>query len=103
MTQDLSDTIATRELEVTMPSGELVKAVVMVGAPYRTSEPERWECAFQIVGVGHQRIHRRPGVDSMQALLAVLLQIAIELRAFASEYNAKVAWLGLENPLFPLE
>jgi hypothetical protein len=39
----------------------------------------------------------------MQALLAVLLQIAIELRAFASEYNAKVAWLGLENPLFPLE
>jgi hypothetical protein len=59
-------TIAEERLVALRPSGERVRIVAAIGAPYEVG-PEEWACPVSLAGL-HERLHAVHGGSSLQAL-----------------------------------
>jgi len=83
--------IATRTLTL----GANKKVTIRIGKPQRVKdEPHSYFCAYQIRGVGNDRMRRAGGVDAVQALQLVLEKIGIELHALRKSAGEPLQWDG---------
>ena len=90
-----SDIIARRELE---KDGR--KYEVRIERPYQ-SEQQYWVCEWSVVDDSQEPVFTRcmpGGVDSVQALLSVLLYIDVILTAELGQFT----FLEFEGPAFPV-
>lgn len=78
--------IATRELSRTDTGG---KVTIELGRPLRRGTHE-FECPYRIRGLGHAKVGRAYGIDSVQALQLSFEAVRLELKPYADN----LAWLG---------
>jgi hypothetical protein len=72
-TAAISDIIAERVFQ--RADGKEVRA--LVGRPRKAKRD--WICEFQVLGVGHDKVYKLPGVDSFEALQSALGMMVIQL------------------------
>lgn len=82
-TYELGDVIAERRTTLEAADGSTRDVEVRIGRPVRdgTGENEAWVCAFQITGLGRDRVIGAWGIDAFQALLGAVHLIPVELAA----------------------
>ena len=85
----IKDVIAERVFQ--RADGEEVRAVV--GRPRRAKRD--WVCEFQILGVGHDKVYKLPGADSLEALQSAIGMMVIQLEL---DYKHKHSLTFLGEP-----
>jgi hypothetical protein len=80
-TPAISDVIAERIFQ--RADGKEVRAVV--GRPRKGKR--EWTCEFRILGVGHSKVYKLPGEDSLQALQMALAMMAIQVESYQKEHG----------------
>jgi len=100
---DLGEVIAERAL--TFECGNQKRPVkLLIGRPVQqpdagTDDP--WWCPVQINGLGPNRLHTNPGVDSLHALFEALKSLYRMLPYYAQNEGGRISWLNEEeHPLF---
>jgi hypothetical protein len=94
----IQDVIAERIFE--RADGRKVRA--LVGRPLKRKKGD-WMCDFQILGVGHSKVYRLPGNDSLEALQLALGMMGVQLEGYQEEHGLTFdgdSWLGLTRPDF---
>ncbi len=88
----LGTVIAIREL-----NREGMKVIVKIGKPQRMPDHSSYFCAYQILGIGHDRLRRAAGIDAVQALQLVLQKIGIDLYALNKANGGALNWEAGEH------
>jgi hypothetical protein len=68
--------------------GKEVRAIV--GRPRRSKRG--WECKFQVLGVGHNKVYNLEGEDSLEALQTALAMMAIQIESYQRDHG--LTYLG---------
>jgi hypothetical protein len=63
--------------------GKEVRAIV--GRPRKTKQD--WVCEFQVLGVGHSKVYKLEGIDSLQALQMALGMMVVQLESYQDEHG----------------
>lgn len=82
----ISNVIAERVFE--RADGKEVRAIV--GRPHKAKRG--WVCEFQVRGVGHSKVYKLPGEDSLEALQSALAMMAIQVESYQKEHG--LTYLG---------
>ena len=88
----IPNVIATRDLRIRTDSG-LATVVVAIGQPEQLDDSSDYQCPYQIVGFGDERIRRAFGVDAIQALQLAMKMIGADLYTSAEARNGQLSWL----------
>jgi hypothetical protein len=101
--EGLGGIIATRRFHF-VDESNIQKAVsVFVGRPQQSDDSSDYQCSFQVVGIGNEKIQHGRGRDSIQALQSALILISASLNYLNNELGGKLVWdLGPRGELgFP--
>jgi hypothetical protein len=101
------DVILERVFKAIDSHGSEEEIKLQFGKPYIVSQPSSsliWRCPFQIVGIGSEKLHEAPGIDSLDALLVSLRIAEDHITSYASRSEKQITWLnkddlGLSTPL----
>jgi hypothetical protein len=87
--KDVGQVIGTRDLDL---DGKRA-ATVIVGAPQKHPEGDYF-CAYQITGIGDERIRYAMGIDGLQALQLALKKIGTDLYTSPEARGGRLLWFG---------
>jgi hypothetical protein len=94
------DVILERVFEAVDVNGVAQEIKLQQGEPYVISEPNNgltWRCPFQIVGIGSEKIHEAPGIDSLDALLVSLRIAEDHITSYAKRSQKRITWLNKDD------
>ncbi len=87
---DISDVVARRLLIL---GGEPPRnVVVLVGKPKPLPNSEDCYCAYQIIGIGDEKVRYAAGIDSVQALQLTLRAVGAHLYLSAEGRSGTLKW-----------
>lgn len=97
----IKDAIATRSIDVLDANGALSGNVsVRLGRPAQEPTGE-WACAYEVTGLGFDRVVRVMGMDAIQALQAAMLVIGGTLAGTREAAEGRLRWAGSSDLGFP--
>lgn len=82
-------TPVSAQRRLVLQSGQEV--LVLIGVP-RPTMLTSWECQFQIVGLGYDKIQRAMGEDSVQALLIAIQSVGARLYTSQEWKAGELSW-----------
>ena len=90
---DIGQLCASRTL--TLTKNNLMHEVkITIGNPQKFSDGNDFYCAFQITGIGDEKVNWSGGIDAVQALLVALEAIGILLTNSEEYKQGKLSWEG---------
>jgi len=92
--QGVGEIIATRQLHYLDETNRKRIVSVFVGKPQPSPDARDYQCAFQLVGIGHQKTQVARGHDSIQALQSALILAAASLNHLNEKLGRKLVWEG---------
>lgn len=93
---ELGEVILEREFEALKSDGRSSRVLVKIAKP--TFNPkDDWECRFQIIGIGNEKIRHTAGVDSLHALLFTIGMIEELIHYWERVEKTKITWLGMDD------
>lgn len=90
----VGEIFASRQLYYLDQTNQRKPVTVFVGKPQPIADSTSYECRFQVVGVGSQRIQAARGHDSIQALQSALILVAASLNHLNERLGRKLVWEG---------
>jgi len=101
---ELGDTILEREFEAVDADGNQSIITFRIGTPFKDSAltgVAKWRCAYQITGIGLEKVHFAMGVDAIDALMTCIQLGEIVIRSY--QKSRTITFWGEENlRLIPL-
>lgn len=88
-----------RDLALLRDDGATSPVVVRFAPPVRAADTGDFFCAFQIAGVGDERVRLAWGVDAAQALLLAIQEAGLDLQGTPAAREGRLIWLARGNPL----
>jgi hypothetical protein len=92
----LDEVFVEREFETHDVAGNVTPVILRVGKPQKNA-PNDWQCAFQIIGIGDEKILFGSGVDSLHALFLALQLADALLKYFARHEQKRITWLNRDD------
>lgn len=92
--QGVGEIIATRQLHYLDETNRKRIVSVFVGKPQPSPDARDYQCAFQLIGIGHQKTQVARGHDSIQALQSALILAAASLNHLNEKLGRKLVWEG---------
>ena len=89
---NLGEIIATRRLINLEASDKEI--LVLLGKPKPSEDSLGYYCAFQILGIGEEKIKYAKGVDAIQAVQSAMLLIGTNLEFLNQQLGGKLRWEG---------
>src|SRR4051794_35494412 len=77
--EGVGEIIASRQLYYFDESNRKRIVSIFVGKPQPSTDARDYQCLFQLIGIGHQKIQVARGYDSVQALQSALILAAASL------------------------
>ena len=99
--QPLGRVVATRELDFVRTSGEVERALVMLGEPVQPEQGGPWLSPCEVRTPSFERTFAIAGEDSMQALVLCLHVISSVLASLEREHGGVFERYGEESLGFP--
>lgn len=90
--KSIGEVIATRKLWVTDQQGGKHVITVLLGKPEPFSDSSNFYCAYQLLGIGSEKIRYAAGVDGIQAVELALKAIGHELLASSGAKSGNLRW-----------
>jgi hypothetical protein len=88
----LGEITAVRIIELHTEDGNST-VTIKIGKPVDVETGMSY-CAFQILGIGNERIRSAIGVDSVQALILALTKIGTDLYMSPESRAGRLSWMG---------
>ena len=92
--EGVGEIIASRQLYYLDETNRKRIVSVFVGKPQPSSDARDYQCAFQLIGIGHQKTQVARGHDSIQALQSALILAAASLNHLNEKLGRKLVWEG---------
>jgi hypothetical protein len=77
----IRDVIAERVFQ----RADAKKVRALVGRPRKAKQD--WVCEFQVLGVGHNKVYKLPGADSLDALQMALGMMVVQLEGYQDKHG----------------
>ena len=92
--EGVGEIVASRQLYYFDETNRKRIVSVFVGKPQPSAESADYQCAFQLIGIGHQKTQVGRGHDSIQALQSALILAAASLNHLNDKLGRKLVWEG---------
>lgn len=101
-TEKLGVLIAERVLDlISDDRTTTTRVVVKLGKPKQVPGYSVFQCRFQILGMGTEKIRYGEGADAIQALILALTKIGSLLYTSDESINKRLSWMEMLNLGFP--
>jgi len=90
----VGEIFVSRQLYYLDQTNQRKPVTVFISKPEPLADPPGYECRFQVIGIGSQRIQIVRGRDSIQALQSALVLVAASLNHLNDRLGRKVVWDG---------
>jgi len=90
----VGEIFASRQLYYLDQANERKPVTVFISKPEPVIDAAGYECRFQVMGIGSQRIQTARGRDSIQALQSALILVAASLNHLNDRLGRKLVWEG---------
>jgi hypothetical protein len=88
----LGEIVAERHLSLKIGDDGFGEVVILMGKPQRFPDSGDYFCAYQIKGVGNEKIRWGGGVDAFQAIEISMKMIGVDLDALVHGEGHKLSW-----------
>src|SRR3954462_8569453 len=92
--EGVGEIIASRQLYYFDESNRKRIVSIFVGKPQPSTDARDYQCLFQLIGIGHQKIQVARGYDSVQALQSALILAAASLNHLNESLGRRLIWEG---------
>jgi hypothetical protein len=82
------------ELILRRGSGKESPVYIRVGQPFYSKEHDVWQCPYEVEVDGKKNTFAVYGIDTVQALVATLKTIDVELSVRAKQIPGEFIWFG---------
>jgi hypothetical protein len=97
-----SSLVACRDFTLRRPRGRRRIVRALVARPKPFDDGNGWNCEYQILGTGTEKVRHAGGVDSVQALYLALHLIAADLMTTPEYQKGWITWDGSRDLGLPV-
>src|SRR5687767_13547452 len=98
---DVGEVIAERRL--TLEGDPASEVCVRIGKPVNFPDSTDYLAAYQITGIGSEKVKYAAGIDALQSLQLVLRMIGYDLKILNNSVNHGLRWEGDEHGFLGFE
>jgi hypothetical protein len=91
---NVGEIFVSRQLYYLDQTNQRKPVTVFISKPEPLTDMVAYECRFQVMGIGSQRIQTVRGRDSIQALQSALVLVAASLNHLNDRLGRKLVWEG---------